>query len=280
MQDYILEMLDRLLAENNIRFIKWDMNRNASEPGWEAAPGDPRELWVRYTQGVYRVWGALRERHPQVTWQSCSGGGGRVDLGILKLADQVWVSDNTEPTARLGIQEGYSQVFPASTMEAWVTDMGPAYLPLEFRMHVSMCGALGIGGHLVRWGGEKRAEAARWIARYKEIRPIVQFGDLYRLRSPQQHSFSAAQYVSKDKKEAVLYAFRTHQPLVPHPEAQPPIYPRGWIPRPITASTGSRAFGLAWPGCRLGSTCIWRIIKARCCGFGRCRFRSLQTRAP
>ena len=153
-QDYILEKLDTILAENNIRFIKWDMNRNASEPGWDTAPGDPRELWVRYVQGVYRVWGILRQRYPQVTWQTCSGGGGRVDLGILRLADQAWVSDNTEPTARLNIQEGYSQVFPACTMEAWVTDMGPEYLPLEFRMHVSMCGALGIGGHLVNWGAE------------------------------------------------------------------------------------------------------------------------------
>jgi alpha-galactosidase len=160
----------------------------------------------------------------------------------------VWVSDNTEPSARLGIQEGYSQVFPASTMEAWVTDMGPAYLPLEFRMHVSMCGALGIGGHLAHWGAEKRAEAAGWIARYKEIRPIVQFGDLYRLRSPQQQSFSAVQYVSKDKHEAVLFAFRAHQPLVPHPEAQPPVYLRGLDPAAnyrIDGQSGVRS-GLAW----------------------------------
>ena len=229
-QDYILEKLDALLRDHNIRFIKWDMNRNASEPGWESAPGDPRELWVRYVQGVYRVWETLRARHPQVTWQSCSGGGGRADLGILKLADQVWVSDNTEPTARLNIQHGYSQVFPASTMEAWVTDMGPEYVPLEFRMHVSMCGALGIGGHLLHWGEEKRAEAAKWIAFYKEIREIVQFGDLYRLRSPQERSFSAVQYVGRDKKEALVFAFRTHQPMVPHLEYQPPVYPRGLDP--------------------------------------------------
>ena len=229
-QDYILAKLDQLLTENNIRFIKWDMNRNASEPGWATAPGDPRELWVRYVQGVYRVWGTLRERHPQVTWQSCSGGGGRVDLGILQLADQAWISDNTEPTARLNIQAGYSQIFPACTMEAWVTDSGPDYLPLEFRMHVSMCGALGIGGHLVHWGADKRDQAAYWIARYKEIRPIIQFGDLYRLRSPQQSAFSALQYVSKDRTEAVLFAFRTHQPFIPQLEAQPPIYLRGLNP--------------------------------------------------
>ena len=237
-QDYIIEVLDRLLTDNNIRFIKWDMNRNVSEPGWENAPGDPREIWVRYVQGLYRVWGTLRKRHPQVTWQSCSGGGGRVDLGILKLADQAWISDNTGPTARLNIQEGYSQVFPACTMEAWVTDMGPDYLPLEFRMHVSMCGALGIGGHLVHWGEERRSEAAYWIARYKEVRPIVQFGDLYRLRSPQSDTFSAVQYVSKDRRESVLFTFRTSQPLVPQFEAMPPVYPRGLDPDALYSIEG------------------------------------------
>ena len=247
-QDYILEKLDALLREHNIRFVKWDMNRNVSEPGWESAPGDPRELWVRYVQGVYRVWETLRARHPQVVWQSCSGGGGRADLGILQLADQVWVSDNTEPTARLNIQHGYSQLFPANTMEAWVTDMGAEYLPLEFRMHVSMCGSLGIGGHLAHWGSEKRAEAKHWIARYKELREIVQFGDLYRLRSPQEHSFSALQYVSKDKKDAVLFAFRTHQPMIPQVEFQPPVYPRGLNPDAnyaLDESDETRS-GLAW----------------------------------
>ncbi len=160
-QDYIIAQIDRLLRENNIVFIKWDMNRNVSEPGWSDAPGDPREIWVRYVHGLYRVWGTLRERHPQVVWQSCSGGGGRADFGILRLADQIWVSDNTEPAARLAIQEGFSHIFPPNTMEAWVTDMGPAYLPLEFRFHVSMCGTLGIGGHLGHWDEMQRAEAAR-----------------------------------------------------------------------------------------------------------------------
>ncbi|MEI7770608.1 MAG: alpha-galactosidase, partial [Chloroflexales bacterium] len=144
-QAYLIGQLDKLLAEHKIAFIKWDMNRNVSEPGWPDAPGDQRELWVRYVRGLYHIWGTLRERHPQVIWQSCSGGGGRADLGILAFADQIWPSDNTEPAARLQIQEGFSQVFPANTMEAWVTDMGPRYLPLSFRFHVSMCGSLGVG---------------------------------------------------------------------------------------------------------------------------------------
>ena len=229
-QEYLIAILDRLLSENAIAFIKWDMNRNVSEPGWEGAEGDPRELWVRYVQGLYRVWGTLRERHSQVIWQSCSGGGGRADLGILRLADQVWVSDNTEATARLGIQEGFSQVFPANAMEAWVTDSSPAHVSLEFKFHVSMAGSLGVGGHLLHWSEADRAEAARLIALYKDIRAIIQLGDQYRLRSPQASPYSAVQYVSKDRSEGVLFVFRTH---IPEPAILPPLYLRGLDPQAL-----------------------------------------------
>ena len=116
------------------------------------------------------VWGTLRARHPHVIWQSCSGGGGRADLAILRHADQIWVSDNTEATARLRIQEGFSQCFPAQVMEAWVTDAGRGQVPLDFRFHVSMSGVLGLGGNLLKWSEDERATAAKWIAYYKQIR--------------------------------------------------------------------------------------------------------------
>lgn len=211
-QDYIIQAMDKILTENKITFIKWDMNRNVSEPGWENAPGDPREIWVRYVRGLYRVWDTLRQAHPRVIWQSCASGGGRADLGMLRLADQVWTSDNTEATARLGIQEGYSQFLPASTMEAWVTDWGKDLVPLEFRFHVSMCGSLGVGGNLLEWSSAERELAAACIRQYKEIRPIIQFGDQFRLISAQRNEFSALQYLGKDKREGVLFVFRVHIP--------------------------------------------------------------------
>lgn len=223
-QAYIIDKLDALLRDHNIAFIKWDMNRNVTEPGWQTTEHDPRELWVRYVEGVYRVWGTLRERHPQVIWQSCSGGGGRADLGILRLADQIWVSDNTEASARLSIQEGFSQVFPANTMEAWVTDANEHHLSMTFRFHVSMCGSLGVGGHLVKWSEADRTEAARCIALYKEVRHVIQFGDQYRLYPAQGSGYTAVQYVSKDQQEGVLFVFRTH---LPHPSNMPHLYLRG-----------------------------------------------------
>lgn len=247
-QDYLITVLDKLLNENKISFVKWDINRNVSEPGWEGAPGDPRELWVRYVWGLYRVWGELRQRHPEVIFQSCASGGGRADLGILRLADQIWTSDNTEATCRLNIQEGFSQFLPANTMEAWVTDADHEHVPLEFRFHVSMCGSLGVGGNLLVWSAAERELAADCIKLYKKIRPIIQHGDQYRLRSPQQGPFSAVQYMSKDRSEGVLFAFRVHIPDFARVVKLPPIYLHGLQPSSLYRVEGfdDARSGLAW----------------------------------
>ncbi len=254
-QDHLIETLGRLLAEHDISFIKWDMNRNVSEPGWNgesgwdesdrnAAPGDPREIWVRYVQGLYRVWGTLVQRHPRVIWQSCSGGGGRADLGILQLADQIWISDNTGAPARLQIQHGYSQVFPASTMEAWVTDWGKELSPTEFRFHVSMAGTLGLGGHLTCWSPEERAVAKTQIALYKDIRHVVQLGDQYRLDPPGE-AVTAVQYVSKDRSQGVVFVYRTHAPRLSQPCT---VFLRGLDPQAHYAVAGIDGVrsGAAW----------------------------------
>ena len=244
-QEYLIMLLDKLLAAHNIVFIKWDMNRNVSEPGWPDAPGDARELWVRYVQGVYRVWSTLAARHPRVLWQSCSGGGGRVDYGMLRMVDQFWVSDNTEATARLGIQEGFSQFMPAITMESQVTHMGRPLLSLPFRFHVNMMGVLGISDDLLKWSEADLATGAEQIALYKAIRPIVQFGDQYRLLPAQGQDFTAVQYVSKDKMEGVLFVFRVH---MPEPARMAPVYLRGLEPQARYAIDGCNAVrsGAAW----------------------------------
>lgn len=249
-QEYLIASIDGLLTKNNISFIKWDMNRNVSEPGW-LEDSEPKSIWVRYVEGLYRVWGTLHQRHPSVTWQGCSGGGGRADLGILRFADQIWTSDMTEPTMRLQIQEGFSQLFPASTMEAWVTDMGPKHLPLEFRFHVSMTGVLGVGANLLHWSESERLEAKRLITLYKSIRPVVQEGDQYRLRSAFESAFSGLMYVSKDQSEGVVFAFRTH---IPDPELLPPLKLRGLEPEwlyEIDGVSGARS-GAAWMHVGLG----------------------------
>jgi alpha-galactosidase len=211
-KQYILGFLDKLVSENDIAFLKWDYNRNWSEPGWDAVPlPEQKEIYVRYINNLYEVLAELRKRHPKLEIESCSGGGGRVDLGILRYTDEVWPSDNTDALDRLTIQDGFSHAYTPGIMVAWVTDV-PNFLdrrniPLEFRFTVAMTGALGIGSDVTKWTADEAALATRLIAFYKTIRPTVQQGALYRLIAPEASEQSAVEYVAEDGHQAVLFAF-------------------------------------------------------------------------
>ena len=215
--EWMFATLDRLLSQNRIEFIKWDMNRSFAEPGWPDAfqAGDnPERAWTDYVHNLYAVFDRLRAAHPGVEFESCASGGGRVDLGILRRVEQVWTSDNTDAWDRVKIQEGFTQAYPPQAMMAWVTDspnfLTKRELPLSFRFHVAMAGALGVGGDLLRWTEAELAAAAELIATYKEIRPVVQRGRLYRLASVLDGPFAASQYVAGD--DVVLLAWWGPQP--------------------------------------------------------------------
>lgn len=210
-KEHIFTVLDKLVSENDIAFLKWDMNRNFSEPGWpEVAPAEQKKMWLQYTRNVYEIIDRLRKKHPGLEIESCSGGGGRIDMGILRRVDQVWTSDNTDALDRLKIQEGYTQAYTPKAMMAWVTDV-PNFngrsTPLAFRFLVAMQGSLGIGNNLNHWKAEDFALAKKMVAYYKQVRTTVQTGKLYRLASPRDPSgFQASQYVAEDGKQSVVFA--------------------------------------------------------------------------
>ncbi len=219
-KEYTFAWLDKLVTDNDIAFLKWDYNRNWSEPGWNTAPGSSleqpnvdaeKEINLRYVQNLYDILAHLRAKHPKLEIESCSGGGGRVDLGILRYTDEVWPSDNTDALDRLQIQYGFTHAYTPETMAAWVTDV-PNFLdrrsiPLQFRFFSAMQGALGIGSNLNKWTADEMAEATRLTAFYKEIRTTVQHGELYRLQSPIGAETSQVEYVAPDGKQAVLLAY-------------------------------------------------------------------------
>jgi len=185
--------LDKLVAELSLDYLKWDFNRAFTEAA-------PDSVFLDHTRAVYRIMDRLRADHPGLRIESCAGGGGRADLGILRRTDQIWPSDNTDPIDRIAIQNGFSQLFPAQTMSAWVTDdpnvTTARETPLRFRFHVSMAGALGLGGDLTRWSADELAEAAGLVATYKTVRPVVQHGTAYRLTGG--GTLTGVQYVHGD----------------------------------------------------------------------------------
>ncbi|MEU7246109.1 alpha-galactosidase [Streptomyces sparsogenes] len=228
-REHLYERLDALLSGAPIDYVKWDFNRSFSDAGW---PGDPypQRLWIEHVRGFYELLERLRAAHPNVAFESCSGGGGRIDLGVLGLTDQVWTSDNTDPLDRLAIQHGFSQLHPARVMAAWVTDTpnamgGERVTSLRFRFISSMAGVLGVGGDLSRWSESELAEARDWVALYKRVRPVVQQGELYRLRPPGDGGLTAVQYVRGE--ETVVLAWLHAQSLG---DRQPPLRLRGLDP--------------------------------------------------
>ncbi|MFD4230263.1 alpha-galactosidase [Streptomyces sp. NPDC058545] len=208
--------LTRLVGDHGIDFLKWDMNRAISEAGWPDRADGADEVWTTYVHHLYDVVDRLRADHPHLRIEACAGGGGRVDLGILSRTDQAWPSDNTDAADRVAIQHGYSQLYPARTMAAWVTDV-PNQLtgrsvPLRFRFHVAMAGALGIGGDLSRWSDAELAEGAGLVAEYKRVRHLVQHGTQHRLRAPVGDGPAATQYLAADGSETLLLVWQRASP--------------------------------------------------------------------
>ncbi len=212
-RDYVLGFLDKLLSENDIAFLKWDYNRNWTEPGWDQLPAsEQKRVYVEFTRNLYAILAELRHRHPKVEFESCSGGGGRVDLGILRYVDEVWPSDNTDPFDRLTQQDGFTYAYTPQIMMAWVTD-SPHWLnkrstSLSYRMLSSMQGSLGIGANIANWSPEEFALAKRLISEYRQVQTTIVQGDLYRLISPRNGSeFSVTQTVNPEKTQSVVFAF-------------------------------------------------------------------------
>ncbi|ANS75579.1 alpha-galactosidase [Paenibacillus yonginensis] len=209
---FVLDFINELLSAYDIKFVKWDMNRTVTEPG----AGDPDfPVWLKHVENLYAIWAELRETFPDVELETCAGGGGRIDLGILRYADQAWISDNTDARDRLEIQEGFSYAYSPSIMMCWVTESPNGFngrsLPLSYRFHSSMMGGLGIGADIGRWSEAEMEEAGRWVALYKEIRPIVMEGEQYRLEPFGRSNLAAYQYVSRNGEGSVVFAFLQSQ---------------------------------------------------------------------
>jgi alpha-galactosidase len=206
--------LDKLLTENDINYIKIDYNRNWSEPGWDQLPAaEQKRVYVDFVQNMYAILAELRKKHPNLEIETCSGGGGRVDLGILRYADEAAISDDDDPFDAQALQDGFSYAYTPQIMTAWEGDSPDGMnvnrtTSMTYRMLTAMQGSLGIGANITKWNDEQTALAKRLIAVYHQLQPTIVEGDLYRLISPRNGSeFAANERVSEDKSQAVVFAF-------------------------------------------------------------------------
>ncbi|MCV4235632.1 alpha-galactosidase [Virgibacillus sp. LDC1] len=221
--DAVADMVRSILRSAPITYVKWDMNRNMTEIGSAALPPErQRETAHRYMLGLYRVMEQLTTEFPHILFESCSGGGGRYDPGMLYYMPQTWTSDNSDAVSRLKIQYGTSLVYPLSSMGAHVSAVPNHQVhrntSLRTRGHAAMSGNFGYELDLTVFSEQEKEEVREQVKLYKEIRHLVQFGDFYRLRNPFEGNEAAWTIVSEDRSEAVLYYFRilseANEPIV------------------------------------------------------------------
>lgn len=226
-QNFIFNTIDNILKSSpDISYLKWDANRHAESVGSTYLPEkEQSHFWIKYTQGLYHIYEKIREKYPNIIIQSCSSGGGRVDFGIMKYTQEVWVSDNTDPRSRIFIQYGTNMIYPAlvsgSHVSASPNHQTNNQTPLKFRFDLAMTGRLGMELQPENMSSEDIKFSKNAILTYKQIRDIIMEGDLYRILSPyNNHGYYALSYISKNKKRAVVFGFcfefqgRTITPLL------------------------------------------------------------------
>ncbi len=193
---YLYDHLDRLLADHDIAYVKWDMNRDLVGAGAHAQ-----------VEALYRLLAALRSAHPGVEIESCASGGGRADLGILQWTDRIWTSDCNDPLERQVIQRGFSHLFPPAVMGAHI---GPPRVHttgrsqrLAFRAATALFGHLGIEWNLLE-ASDRHLDALReWVALHKRLRPLLHGGDVVRLDVSDPAALAHG-VVARDRSEGVF----------------------------------------------------------------------------
>lgn len=219
-RQYIYESLSQIFSTVPISYVKWDMNRCLTEIGSAELPAERQgETAHRYVLGLYELLEQITSEFPNILFESCCSGGGRFDPGMLHYMPQTWTSDDTDAVERLKIQYGTSLVYPVSSIGAHVSAVPNHQVgritPLSFRGDVAMSGNFGYELDLTKFTDEEKELVKEQVANYKQIRSLVQQGNLYRLQSPFEGNETAWMFVSDDQCEALVYYFRVM--AVPHP---------------------------------------------------------------
>lgn len=208
--DYLYHVLGKILGENHIEYVKWDMNRSICDWYTEGLPkGRQKEVPHRYVLGLYELLERLTGDFPEVLFEGCCGGGGRFDAGMLYYCPQIWCSDDTDAYERTFIQYGTSFFYPVSAVGSHVSAV-PNHqtgrsTSLKTRGIVAMAGSFGYELDLNRLSDAEKEEVAEQVKEYKKYQKLIYDGRYYRLSNPFEDKMAAWSWVSEDKKQALVH---------------------------------------------------------------------------
>jgi alpha-galactosidase len=219
-REYLRDRISALLDEYEISYIKWDCNRDIIDAGSGARLGAPAAHGQ--AQAVYQLLDELRARHPQVEWESCAAGGGRIDVAMLEHVQRVWTSDMTDALARQSIQRWTGQLVPPEYLGAHVaapiSHQTGRYMPMALRGGTALFGHFGIEADITQASAEDLAELADWIGLYKRHRGLIHSGRMVRLDTPDDTAWMYG-VVATDASTALMSYVQLDEPRNDQPAA-------------------------------------------------------------
>ena len=211
-QDYAYECVAKILRSANIKYVKWDMNRQLSDLGSTYLDKDSQqELFHRYVLGMYAMQERLIQEFPDLLLENCSGGGARFDPGMLYYSPQIWCSDDTDAIERLEIQEGTALIYPLCSMGAHVS-VCPNHTvgrvtPFTTRGHVALAGTFGYELDITKLPEEERKLIPEQTAMYHKYHELIREGEYYRILSSRENHRSDCWAVASEDKSEVLVTY-------------------------------------------------------------------------
>ena len=207
--EWAIEWLDDLVIRAKLDYLKWDMNRPASELGLHARE---KGLAVKYIKNVMRIWSHLNERFPDLLLENCAAGGGRADFGMVSLSDRINRSDNADPVDVLKLHEGFTTLF-VPKLAGGAGNVAPSpyrnsrQAPLEYRINLGMTGSMSIGIDLLRASDDELLKLREATDKFKLIRSDLQNSYVYRIASAWEHQYAIFEYLTRDKSSFTVFAF-------------------------------------------------------------------------
>jgi alpha-galactosidase len=212
--EYMYQALRTLFQETGIRYLKLDMNYFFSTPGWaEAAPEEQQTIWVKYVRNLHGIFSRLHAEFPEVMMENCASGAGRPDLAMSRYFSRINRSDNQDTLDILRLHEGFTWVQPtrlaggACHISDAIYGVNLRRTPLQYQAFAGMMGSLAVGKNLLTCPAAEQEDIRGYVELHKRLRHIPHFGEMTRLASQREHPYAAFEYVSEDRKEALLFVF-------------------------------------------------------------------------
>lgn len=234
---HIVTAIGALLAEYDISYLKWDMNRDLLAGSAHA-----------HVIGLYEVIDALRDAYPDVEIESCSSGGARIDAGILERTQRVWPSDTNDPLERLIIERSTALLVPpeylGSHIGAGTSHTTGRTHSLSFRLAAALFGHAGIEWDVTTLAPADHEALAHWAACYRQHRALLHTGTVVNADTDAHRLIRGV--VSADRREALftVATLDTSPVSVPLPDRVPGLDPAlSYRVEPVTVGGGPALYG-------------------------------------